>query len=427
MGKVARCGEGGQTVKDAAIHVGCDIGSAHHAACIIDDEGNTLERIDRVFNNTKGFAFLLGRIDFWRRRTGAETVRFGFEPTGHYWKTIVNHMRGHGGEVFFIKTTAVKAMRELTDSTPSKNDRRDAHTLALLLREGKVLKGKPPEGAFRELRDLGAHRQRLIEARSAWLMRLRAFLDTFFPELPAFFSQMAAVGLRRLLEEAPFPEDLTARGPAWLSANLKAWTRKGKTAEEKARSIMEAAGRSAGLPVLGADRVRLGTMLRAIELNTTELEVAEREMARALADTGYAELLLSFPGIGVVSAAILLGELGNPVNYERAAEWVKMAGIDPSENSSGTREGRRRISKKGRPVLRLNLYFMALSAINNCPELRAYYMARKKEIEEGRLKIVPNQLVFAVAIKQLRVLFAMVRDNKAYEPGRVGVSLRRAA
>jgi transposase len=425
MGKVARSTGAGQTPDDGTIYVGCDIGSVHHSASIIDGRGNVLEKIDRVHNNIKGFRFLLGRINNWRRRTGAASVRFGFEPTGHYWKTIVNFMREHGIEVFFIKTTAVKAMRELTDSTPSKNDRRDALTLAHLLREGKVLKSKPPQGVFRELRDLAVYRQRVMEARSACLLRLRALLDTFFPELLEVFSDMTAVGLRRLLEEAPFPADLSARGPEWLTVHLKRWTRRGKSAEEKARALMEAAGQSAGLPILAGDRIRLQSIARTLELHTRELTIIEREMERALMESGYGELLLSFPGIGVVSAATFLGELGDPANFENANQWVSMAGIDPSENSSGTRQGRKRISKKGRPILRLNLYFMALCAIRNCPELRAYYLARKKDIEEGRLDIVPNQLVFAVAIKQLRMLFAMLRDKRAYEPGRI--ELRKAA
>lgn len=125
--------------------MGCDIGSRHHAAAIMDPSGRVPEKLPKVFNSLKGFQFLEKKIDYWAKRTGANTVRLGFEPTGHFWKPLIHFMCNRGVEVSFIKTTAVKAMRELTDSTQSKNDNRDAITLAHLLREGKVLKSVPVE------------------------------------------------------------------------------------------------------------------------------------------------------------------------------------------------------------------------------------------------------------------------------------------
>lgn len=425
MDKVARNIGNGQSEKEEVLYVGCDIGSEWHAIAIMDEEGEILEKLRRVYVNRKGFEFLLGRINHWKERRGATRVQFGFEPTGHYWKTMVDFLKARGIEVFFIKTTAVKAMRELTDSTPSKNDDRDAVTLAQLLREGKRLKSRPAEGIYRELRDLVRFRQRLVEAQSAHLLRLRSIIDTFFPELFKTFPDTTAVGLWKLLDQAPFPQDLLDKGLCWLTAHLKRWTRREKSARERAKSLMEAAESSVGLAPGKGDRARLTTLLALLEAYRGQIRLIEAQMDEVLEQTGYAEILLSFPGIGQTSAATLLGELGDPANYENAKKWVSMAGIDPSENSSGKKESRRRISKKGRPLLRINLYFMAMSAVRHCPELKSYYMARKEDIESGRLDLVPNQLLFAVAIKQMRILHAMVRDRMTYQP--VYQELRKAA
>lgn len=414
-----------QRDEGGVLFVGVDIGSAHHAAAVIDPSGKVLERLPRIYNTLAGFRYLEKKIDYWAAKMKTGTVRLGFEPTGHYWKPLAHFLVQNGIQVFFIKTTAVKAMRELTDSTPSKNDKRDAVTLAHLLREGKCLKSPPPEGVWRELRELARCRQRVSEGYNALLQRLKAIIETFFPELLPHFSSLEGVGLRKLLAEAPFPEDLLNKEVDWLAVNLGKWTRRKKKAREKAEKIVRAATESAGMPPLPGDRARLGSVLRLLELYKTELKLIEEEMAMVLDRTGYAEILLSVPGIGVVSAATLLGELGNPENFENASQWVSMAGIDPSEKSSGKRESRRRISKKGRPLLRTNLFFMALTAIQHCPELRSYYLRRKGDIESGRLDIVPKQLVFAVAIKELRILFAMCRDKTAYNPS--SVELRKAA
>lgn len=179
---------------------------------------------------------------------------------------------------------------------------------------------------------------------------------------------------------------------------------------------MQAAQESVGLPVRQGDRVRLQSLLGLLEHYKKELRTLEREMERSLMETGYGEILLSFPGVGVITAATFLGELGDPANFDDARQVVSFAGIDPSEKSSGKKESRRKISKKGRPILRTNIYFMVLGAICHCPELRTYYQKRKKDIESGKLDLKPQQLMFAVAIKQVRILFAMCRDRSLYNP-----------
>ncbi len=425
MRTLAPGGDAGQCQQEGSLLVGCDVGYEFHAIAILDKSGEVLEKLPKVYNHRKGFEYLLSRIKHWKNITGARDAIFAFEPTGHYWRPLVHYVHEQGIEVRFIKTTAVKAMRELTDSTPSKNDRRDAVTLALLLKEGRVLKGRPLEGIWRELRDLVTYRQKLHEEHTAYLQRLRAMIDTFFPELVTVFSKTSAVGLWKFLEQSPFPEDLIDAGEVWLLNHLKKWTRKGESAENKAKSLMESARHSIGIPASAGDRRHMASILSLLEIYKKELRQVEREMERALMETEYGAILLSFPGVGVVSAATFLGELGNPQDFETANQVVSFIGIDPSEKSSGKKQSRNRISKKGRPLMRTNAYHMALSAVLHCPELRAYYLSRKKEIESGKLDLKPMQLLFAVAVKQTRILFAMCRDKQVYQPN--FLELRSAA
>jgi transposase len=425
MRTLAPSGDAGQCETESVLLVGCDIGYECHALAILDNSGVLLEKLPRVYNNRRGFDFLKSRIEHWQQMTGAARAIIAFEPTGHYWKPLVHYLREQRMEVRFIKTTAVKAMRELTDSTPSKNDRRDAVTLALLLKEGRVLKGQPLQGVWRELRDLVTYRHKLHEEHIAYLLRLRAMIDTFFPELTKVFTDTNALGLWRFLDEAPFPEDLIMLGEEWLIGHLKRWTRKGESPENKAKALFEAAKQSIGLPPSIGDRRHIASILRLLANYKKELHQVEREMGRVLMETGYGEILLSFPGVGVITAATFVGELGNPEDFENANQVVSFIGIDPSEKSSGKRQSRNRISKKGRPLMRTNAYHMAMSAVLHCPELRDYYAARKEEIESGKLDLKPMQLLFAVAIKQTRMLFAMCRDRQAYQPG--FIEMRNAA
>lgn len=57
-------------------------------------------------------------------------------------------------------------------------------------------------------------------------------------------------------------------------------------------------------------------------------------MAEALERTGLAAYLLSIPGVGVVTAASFLGEVGDLTRYQDWRQLRKLAGYNLTENSS---------------------------------------------------------------------------------------------
>ncbi|WP_243137217.1 IS110 family transposase [Desulfofundulus thermobenzoicus] len=76
-------------------------------------------------------------------------------------------------------------------------------------------------------------------------------------------------------------------------------------------------------------------------------------MEKALAKTGLAEYLLSIPGIGVVTAASFLGEVGDLTRYEDWRQIRKLAGYNLTINQSGdSKKGSTKISKRGHSELR---------------------------------------------------------------------------
>jgi len=95
--------------------------------------------------------------------------------------------------------------------------------------------------------------------------------------------------------------------------------------------------------------------LKAIEIQIKNLVKKDEELA------AKSELLESIPGIGAISAALLLSsvpELGTITNKQIAA----LLGLAPFENSSGNYVGKRKI-RGGRRIPRNMLYMCALSAI----------------------------------------------------------------
>lgn len=137
-----------------------------------------------------------------------------------------------------------------------------------------------------------------------------------------------------------------------------------------------------------------------------EAEIAQQiQDHEALRD--QARLLASAPGVGPVTAQILLAllpELGR-TNPKRLAA---LAGLAPFNHDSGQLKGKRCISG-GRARVRRALYMAALRAAHVCPVLKTFADRITNSAKVRKIAII------ATARKLLTILNAMVRENATYK------------
>jgi NAD(P)-dependent dehydrogenase (short-subunit alcohol dehydrogenase family) len=88
---------------------------------------------------------------------------------------------------------------------------------------------------------------------------------------------------------------------------------------------------------------------------------------------GLTEGVTSISGISAVGAAAMLAEIGDPTRFDSARALVKHAGLCPRENASGTFTGQSRISRRGRPRLRLAAWRAVWGALPHNPVMAARY------------------------------------------------------
>ena len=121
-------------------------------------------------------------------------------------------------------------------------------------------------------------------------------------------------------------------------------------------------------------------------------------------------------GSWIVAEAVALyflnwGELGNPDYFKHPRQIIKYAGYDPKEDDSGSRVGRKIISKKGRWLLRKVLFFMALGVVQHSSFFRGYYEHKKKGLHYPLKK---KEALCAVILKLIAVIFALMRDRRMF-------------
>ena len=397
-----------QRITGATLVAGMDIGCEFNAMCLMNKDGTVLGRYPKIYNSRKGFDYFHGVIESMKKKYGFADVLIGMEPTGSYWRKIAFFALDKKYDVRFIRTTALKHQRELDESSSSKNDMSDAYTIANIVREGKYIDTVIKDDIFRQLRTLAHARERICRSGTGSKHVLNGVLEDYFPELKHIFRSMGAKGLWALLERCPFPEDVLETGIDALSELIAKSTRRKAKARDKARQIYEAAKQSIGLKHIGeAERYRVAACLCEIRHSEEQLKEIKSLMELLLKQVPFAGYILSIPGIGILTCAVFLGETGNPCHFNDPKRLVKYAGYDPREHDSGQRIGRKIISKKGRWLLRKYLYFMAMRAVHRSPFFKEYYQNKQRNMEK-------KEALCAVAIKLIRVIFALLRDKRTF-------------
>lgn len=123
------------------------------------------------------------------------------------------------------------------------------------------------------------------------------------------------------------------------------------------------------------------------------------------------QLLISIPGIGEQTAALVLAEIGSIELFDSARQLAAFAGLTPREKLSGTSvNGKTRLCKIGNPRLRKALYFPALAAIRYAPVIQLF---RARLLERGKNKM---QVVGAVMHKLIRVIYGVLKSQTPFDP-----------
>jgi len=405
-----------QRINKTTLIVGVDVGNAFNAVGFMNKDGKVLGHRAKLYNNREGFEQFIEMIEGLKAKHHLQDVLIGMEPTGHYWRKLAYFAKEHGYEVRFVRTTALKHHRELDESSSAKSDQRDALTIANITREGKYIDTVIEDGVLRQLRALSKARERLLRYSVSAKNSLHATLDDYFPELHEIFWSMGSRSLWVILDQCPFPEDVVLMKASTLEALIAKSSRKKAGSSQKAKALYEAAQKSIGMKQIGsADRDRLKVCLEEVKRTVLALKDMDRQLKLMVKDVQSASYLMTIPGIGPLSAAVFLGELGDPEHFHSARQIVKYAGYDPQESDSGSWVSRKFISKKGRWLLRKYLFFMSMRVVVLSKYFQEYYQ-RKLETK-NRVGQQPRrkEILCAVAIKLIKVIFALLRDKRGFE------------
>ena len=277
--------------------------------CVIDQALRPVET--RCIPNThRGFA----RLVAWAQKTGAGRV--GIEGSGHYGRLAALALMEAGIKVVEVppQMTATERKRQ---RTPVKNDPTDALLIARVAAREEDLPMPRPDGVTEDLRLLVRYRRDLVETRTQQINRLHADLSHLRGDHPKLPTTLNPTSLDRVTRMLARNTGIRARIAKQRTRNIRALT----------RQIQEL-------------NHEITTLVKTTHTTLTNIH-----------------------GIGHLTAAEIIAQVGNPARYPTKAKFAMANGTAPLEASSGP-VTRHRLNRGGNRQLNQALYTAAITQIS---------------------------------------------------------------
>src|SRR5699024_2712356 len=389
--------------------VGIDIGKRNHEAAIIDEKGKPVGKPIRFSNTKAGSEKLLQFIN--NHELLPDNSMIGLEATGHYWLSVFSFLIDLRFNVIPFNPIQSDTLRNFY-IRKTKTDTIDAVLIAQVVRMDLPDQAHLPSEDIVRLKQLSRFRYSIVDQTSDLKRKVIASLDQVFPEYEKLFSDMFGKSSTQLLLQSPLPEDILEIDSKKLIELLNKASNGRLTIEkstEKVQQLKELAKDSFGIRVAtDVYKLQIQLLLRQILVLEEQLKTVEEEIAELVENQD--QYLTTITGIGHVTAAVIISEVGYIQHFERPNQLLALACLDASIHQSGDYTStRNKLSKRGSPYLRRAIWQAAFIASYRDPALSLYYQSLRKRGKHH------GTAVGAVCRKLVNIIFAVWTKSKPYE------------
>ena len=364
----------------ARVWCGIDWAERHHDVALVNDDGQILGK-QRISDDVEGLRRLL---EFLAPHVGdgVEGFPVAIETAQGL---LVAALRALGVALYPINPLSVARYRDRHSPSRAKSDAGDAVVLANILRTD--LASHRPLPADTELaqtiRVLARAHQDAVWDRQQTANKLRSLLRQYCSSFLATFPDLTAMGARVVLELAPTPRAAAGLRRTSVAAALRRGGRRRGVNVEADRIVVGLRAEQLHQPlrVEAAMGHQAAAYARALTTAANNVAALETALTEAFDEHPDARIITSFPGLGAVLGARLLGEIGDdPDRFTTARGLKAFAGTAPVTRASGTKTSvTMRIVRNKR--LNHAAYLWALPLILHAPEARAHYDRRRERGE----------------------------------------------
>lgn len=365
----------------SGITCGIDWAEGHHDIALIDQDGHLVvkRRIDESVNGVAELTTLLAEAG----DTAENPIPVAIETSRGL---LVAALRATGRPVYAINPMAVARYRERYSMSHKKSDHGDALTLANILRTDAELHRLLPTDTdlARRIAVLARTHQDATWRRTRAGNELRSLLREYFPGFLQAFAgattNLTSPEARALLALAPTPTMAAALSKPQIAAALRrAGRQRGITtlAAELQRALRIPQLHQPG-PVEDAMGLQASALLATLDAECANVDRLGAATVTAFAEHRDHDIITSFPGLGDLTGARILGEIGDDrTRFVDARALKSFAGSAPVTRASGrsTTVTHRRI--KNNRLAAVGFVWAFIAAGREGPA-REHYLARRE-------------------------------------------------
>lgn len=368
-----------------------------------------------IRHNKLSFKLLNERIREIIKQDG-QAPEIVFEASGVYSRPLEYFFQTEG--YTYHRISPLEANLQMSSMRRHKTDISDAHDLAKSHFRTERKSTYQEDNYYIQMRALTRYYDELDSEITNLFSRMHAILQLSFPELERLFSKRSALFLN-IIQLYPHPDDVIADSKTVIRNRLKANTQKNLSlvrAEAKGMALLEAAKNS--YPAIMREDVRCKQVRdyakRIADLKEKKAQLVEEMVDLSKERTEY-KVLMSFPGIGEVTAVRLIGELGDLRRFQNHKKLNAYVGIDIMRYQSGNTFYKDKINKRGNNKLRKILYYMIQTMITLRKKTNNHiveYYDKLKTQPQGK----PHKVASIACVnKFLKVAFHLITHNLTYD------------
>ena len=304
----------------------------------------------------------------------------------------------------------------------TKTDIEDCYNLADLFFKNTVkIHAKEMNTIYSNMIELSRQEKHLTENIVRSKNRFKQIIANVFPEYINCFSSNDIYGETSLnfIKDLPHADIIKSKRIDALANNIyksaKGYVPYSKCLT-KAKKIKDLANNS--YPGIDIDSCEVKNLINIIDIiiyNSNKLNEVKKDMVNLAKKTPYFNIINSIFGIGEISTAQIIAELGDINRFENIKQLNAFCGLDPTIVQSGKSINYNGpISKRGNRNARKILFITCCSIIRSSvlhnidTDILVYY--RKKQAENKHFK----ECITACSTKLLRIIFAMCKNNSLY-------------
>jgi transposase len=398
------------------LFAGLDLSLDSLVVVVLDGAGQRLDRF-RASNHAEGYGYLRQRLQRTVERRGAPGVLIGMEPTNYYWKQVGYDLEAHQLPFRLVNALTVKRRREGDQLDRSKDDWRDAYTIADLLRVGKFTETHLPHGIYAELQMGYTAYWRLRQDRGRQVTLLINTVRQFFPEVEQQFQDLTGATAAALLATGLSPQAIRGWSEAEFVAEVRGAYSGQRLARGHLRQLYTLAAHSQGFTeATGALAALAQQQIETIQMLDRQGAQLRASLLQWFGNLAEAPYLLSIQGLPTSAALALVAYAGDLQQYRSGAALIKLAGTQPTPNTSGRRaHSPTPFSRQGRSGLRTALFYMTLQLVRHNEALHYHYQRWTTRPQHPLPKM---QALGACMNKLLWYAWHAVKYREFYDPQR---------